>query len=96
MVLSAEMPERALRLVANHVGRIHLLVTDVVMPGMSGRDLAVRLVQQHPEMKCIYMSGYSKEVIANHGVIDRDVNFLAKPFNRLELLHLVHEVLDRS
>ena len=93
IVLTAERPEQALRLALEHSGPIHLLIADVVMPGLSGRDLAKRLVALRPETKCIFISGYTADIIADHGILDKDVNFLPKPFNRDDLARKVREVL---
>jgi PAS domain S-box-containing protein len=93
-VLTAESPEKALRLVTEYSGRIHLLLTDVVMPGMSGHDLAQQLLGTRPGIRCLYMSGYTASSIAHHGILDKDVAFLAKPFSRSDLARKVREVLD--
>jgi len=92
-VLTAPSPDDALRLAAEHAGPIHLLITDVVMPGMSGRDLAARLCETKPQMRCLYISGYTANVIAHQGVLDAGVHFLAKPFTRDALARKVREVL---
>jgi two-component system, cell cycle sensor histidine kinase and response regulator CckA len=92
-VLTAADPEEALRLVGEHAGAIHLLITDVVMPGMNGKDLATRLVPTFPDMACLYVSGYTADVIAHHGVLDEGVQFLAKPFSRADLAHAVRGAL---
>jgi PAS domain S-box-containing protein len=93
-VVAAETPAEALRLAAAHAAPIHLLVTDVVMPGMSGRDLAERLAEQRPDTKCIFMSGYTADVIVHRGVLDEGMHFLSKPFPRDALALKVREVLD--
>ncbi|NTU54015.1 MAG: PAS domain S-box protein [Chlorobiaceae bacterium] len=92
-VLSAAAPDDALRQAAGHSGVIHLLITDVVMPGMNGRDLAARLSGMQPELACLYVSGYTADVIAHHGILDEGIPFLAKPFARDALAKKVHEVL---
>jgi signal transduction histidine kinase/ActR/RegA family two-component response regulator len=93
-VLTASHPDKALALGARHPDPIRLLVTDVVMPGMGGRDLAERMTQSHPEMKVLYVSGYTDDAIARHGVLDPDAAFLPKPFTLAALAHKVRQVLD--
>jgi two-component system sensor histidine kinase EvgS len=93
-VLTADSPDLALALARDHAGTIHLLVTDVVMPGMDGRDLAHRIASGHPEIKILFMSGYTANVIAHRGVLDRGVNFIQKPFSKQELAVRVRRVLD--
>ncbi len=79
-VLSASSPEAARRLAREHPGEIHLLMTDVIMPGMNGRDLAEVIRAQRPGIRCLYMSGYTANVIAQRGGADENVAFLQKPF----------------
>jgi two-component system, cell cycle sensor histidine kinase and response regulator CckA len=76
-------------------GPIHLLVTDVVMPKMSGRDLAERLASIRPGIKVLYMSGYTERAIAHKGILDKGINFIQKPFTVDELARKVREVLDK-
>jgi len=92
-VLAAESPEEALRRAAEHNGPLHLLMTDVVLPGMSGRDLAARLAETRPQINCLYISGYTANVIAHRGTLDPGVHFLAKPFTRDALARKVREAL---
>jgi PAS domain S-box-containing protein len=80
-VLTAADGPKALALAAQHADPIHILLTDVVMPGMSGRQLADELRAQRPELRILYTSGYSQDVIANRGVLDADVAYLAKPYS---------------
>ncbi len=93
-LLVARNAEEALILCEQHKGPIHLLLTDVVMPGMSGRDLADRLNPFHREMTVLYMSGYTDNAIVHHGVLDADVRFLQKPFSPLTLANKVRAILD--
>ena len=73
---------------------IQLMITDIVMPEMSGRDLSERLAKVCPNMKVLYMSGYTGDAVVHHGVLDRDMNFISKPFAIPELTKKVREVLD--
>jgi PAS domain S-box-containing protein len=84
----------ALRICEAHAGSIQLMVTDVVMPGMSGRELAESLKGTRPEMKVLYMSGYTDNAIVHHGILDAGVDFLQKPFTPQALAQKVREVLD--
>jgi signal transduction histidine kinase/ActR/RegA family two-component response regulator len=93
-VLDVANGESAIQTVAHHKGPIHLLLTDVVMPGISGRQLAESLSLSRPEMKCLYMSGYTADLIAQHGVLDPQVALLEKPFTKEALLRRVRQVLD--
>jgi PAS domain S-box-containing protein len=94
LVLVAENGEHALTLAAEHEGAIHLMLTDVIMPGMSGRELADRLNAAHPAMRVLYASGYTDEMIAHHGVLEPGVAFLQKPFTPGNLAQRVRDVLD--
>jgi two-component system cell cycle sensor histidine kinase/response regulator CckA len=93
-VLEAGDPHQALDLARAHDGPIHLLLTDVILPQMNGRDLAARLASQQPQMRVLYMSGYTDDAIVRHGVLEAEVNFLAKPFSPESLARRVREVLD--
>ncbi len=93
-VVAADGPDEALRLAALHGDHIHLLLTDVIMPGMHGRDLASAIRGQHPTIKCLFMSGYTADVIAHHGVLQDDVQFIQKPFSSVGLLNKVRAALD--
>jgi PAS domain S-box-containing protein len=93
-VLSAGHPNQALLLGKQYAEAIHLLVTDVVMPSLGGRELAERLRQSCPEMLVLYISGYSNDAIAQHGVLAPGITLLPKPFTPAALAHKVREVLD--
>ncbi|MDD2904427.1 MAG: ATP-binding protein, partial [Syntrophales bacterium] len=93
-VYMAENAEEALTFCDQFKGRIHLLLTDVVMPGLSGRQLAERLVLRYPDLKVMYISGYGESAISHHGVLDPGIAFLAKPFTPNVLIHRVRKVLD--
>ena len=92
-VLTASTPGEALRIAASHAGSVDLLITDVIMPEMNGRDLAQRLMAIHPQLRLLFMSGYTANVIAPHGVLDEGVQFLQKPFSVSELASKVHQAL---
>jgi DNA-binding NtrC family response regulator len=91
-VLLAGGPKQAIALAEERSGPLHLLITDVVMPEMNGRELAQHLAPLRPEMRCLFMSGYSADVIAHYGVLD-DVCFLQKPFSLGALAKKVREAL---
>ena len=95
-VLASAAPADAERVCRERAGLIHLLLTDVVMPGMSGRALAERLLDRRPAMKVLYMSGYDDAAIVKHGVLDPGVMFLPKPFSAADLAGKVRDVLDRG
>ena len=92
-VLAAEDPEKALRLAAEHPGEIQLLLTDVIMPGMNGRDLAQRLSEIRPSMKRLFISGFTADVLTQRGILADGLNFLGKPFTRDKLARKVREAL---
>jgi len=93
-VLTAGTAGDAIRLFKERDGRIHLLMTDVVMPDMNGRDLVKKLQELHPLLRCLFMSGYTADVISPHGVLDEGVHFIQKPFSLTDLAKKVREVLD--
>lgn len=95
-VLVAETPGEALELTAQHSGSMHLLLTDVVMPGMDGRQLAKRITVAKPGVEVLFMSGYTYDVISGRGVIDEGMHFMSKPFTRHDLARRVRELLDAS
>jgi PAS domain S-box-containing protein len=92
-VFAALTPEEAVGLARDNANQIDLLLCDVVMPGMNGRELATRLTQQHPHIRCLFMSGYPGDFIANCGVLEDGVNFIEKPFSTRQLYDKVRSVL---
>ncbi|WP_462267390.1 PAS domain S-box protein [Desulfobacter sp.] len=93
-VLSASKPEEAIEIANKYSGQIHLFITDVVMPEMNGRDLSKNILSIYPNLKTLFMSGYTANVIAHHGVLDEGVNFIQKPFSREQISVKVRESLD--
>ncbi len=93
-VLSAPEPDQALEAARRYPGRIHLLITDVVMPRMSGRELATEVAAARPGTPVLFMSGYTENVVAHRGVLDEDVSFLQKPFSLQQLGATLRELLD--
>ncbi|MCJ7784978.1 MAG: response regulator, partial [Desulfobacterales bacterium] len=94
-VLEAPQGDEALLISQKYEGPIHLLITDVVMPGMSGRDLSERLTPLRPEIKTLYMSGHTNSAIIHHGVLEPGVNLLQKPFTPETLVRKVQGVLAK-
>jgi len=95
-VLPASSPGEAIRQARDHLCKIDLLITDVVMPEMNGRDLAKNLLSLYPNLKCLFMSGYTANVIAQHGVLDKGMHFIQKPFSKKDLANIVKKVLEES
>ena len=92
-VLAAADGRIALELLEKHDGPLHLLLTDVILPGMNGRELAAKIVEKYPELKVLFMSGYTDNVIGHHGVLEKGVNFIQKPFTINALAAKIREVL---
>ena len=92
-VLSAAGPSEALEVASSHKGPIHLLLTDVVMPEMSGRDLVPRIQAVQPGIRVLYMSGYSLHIISNLVVLESGLPLISKPFSLLDLAEKIREVL---
>ena len=93
--LTTSSPQDALDLAKQHVERIDLLITDVIMPEMNGKELSERLTRLHPELHTLYMSGYPADVIAPHGVLEEDVVFLQKPFSSKQLSKKIRQALEK-
>jgi CheY-like chemotaxis protein len=93
-VLEARTSMEALLIPSQYQGPIHLLLTDVVMPALSGRELAEKLTKLHPELKILFMSGYTDDTVVRHGVLESGMAYLQKPFSPDALARKVREVLD--
>jgi DNA-binding response OmpR family regulator len=93
-VVEATSPDEALRLAERGDVSIDVLLTDVIMPAMNGRELAKRILVRRPEVKVVFTSGYTDDVIAHHGVLDRGVSLVQKPFSASSLTAKVRAVLD--
>ena len=92
VVIEADVPERALALCASTQTPVHLLLSDLVMPGMNGQELSRRLVELRPDLRVLFMSGYA-DAPQRYGLTERD-RFLAKPFSPVELARMVRETID--
>ncbi len=95
-VLTANTPEESINMAKTHDKEIHLLMTDVVMPRMNGRDLAEHLQAVYPAIKILFMSGYTANVIAHHGVLEKGIHFVTKPLSRQVLAAKVREALEEK
>jgi len=95
-VLQARNGTEAIAKVQGYGDRIDLLLTDVVMPGMNGSELATQLVLHNPEMKVLFTSGYTEDVISHHGVLAEGVSFIGKPYRSAALARKIREVLDEA
>jgi CheY-like chemotaxis protein len=95
-VLAAGTPQKALALADAHNGAIALLMTDVIMPGMNGRELVDHITARYPGIKTLFMSGYTADVIAHRGVLDDGVNFIHKPFSRQALAVKIRQTVESS
>ena len=91
--LAAATPGEAIRLAQEHSGKIDLLITDVIMPEMNGRELARTLLATYPDLKLLFMSGYTSDIIAQHGVLNEGVHFIQKPFSKALLTAKMSEIL---
>lgn len=96
IVFAAKTPREAIELAREHAGKLQLLLTDVIMPEMNGRDLSKYMLSIHSNLKLLFMSAYTADVIAHHGILDRSVHFIQKPFSKEKLGAKVREVLDEK
>jgi len=95
-VLAAGTPGQAIAMAEQYEGPIHLLVTDVVMPEMNGKELMARIEALRPHIKVLFMSGYTGNVIVHRGILEQDVHFLQKPFSVNSLAGKARMVLDQK
>ena len=95
-VLQARNGDEAIAEARGYGDRIDLLLTDVVMPGMNGSELATQLVLHHPEMKVLFTSGYTEDVISHHGVLAEGVSFIGKPYTPSALGRKVREIIEEA
>ena len=95
-ILNARNSEQALKMAEKHKGNIDLLLTDVIMPGSNGRELAKKMQKIFPAIKILFMSGYTDEGIARHGILDKDAQLIQKPFSIQSLAEKIRELLDQS
>jgi CheY-like chemotaxis protein len=93
-ILTAQTPKEAINIAQKYTNNIHLLITDVVMPDMSGPELTERLLTIFPNIKVLFMSGYTANVIAHQGVLDEGVHFIQKPFLIKDLGTKVRSILE--
>lgn len=94
-VLSANSPGKAINIVNEYTGNIHLILTDVIMPEMNGQELVNKILLINPNIKSLFMSGYTADIISCHGMLEKDVNFITKPFTMKKLATKVSEALDK-
>jgi CheY-like chemotaxis protein len=92
-VLTANTPGEAIALTEEKAGKLDLLLTDVVLPEMNGLDLAKEITARYPEIKCLFSSGYTSDVVVHHGVLDEGVHFIEKPYSLTDLYKKIREVL---
>jgi CheY-like chemotaxis protein len=95
-ILEAKSGDEALQICAQHKGPIDLLLTDVIMPGLNGHELATRLTSKYPDLQVLYMSGYTDDIITRHGILSEGTMFMSKPFSSEMLARKVHEVLNKA
>lgn len=95
-VLSCSHPREGIEVGLRHGGQIHLLLTDVVMPGMNGRDMANEILQSLPELRVVFMSGYTEHVLTREGEVDQKLEYLQKPFTLQTLTRKLERVLGKA
>ncbi len=95
-VLTASTPKEAIKLAKKHLEHIDILITDIIMPEMNGRDLDNKILALSPDFKCLFMSGYTADVIAQQGVLDDGIHFIQKPFLSKSLFKKIDEVFNHK
>ena len=95
-VIAAATPGEAITFACEYSQEIHLLITDVIMPEMNGRELAKKILPFYPNLTCLFMSGHTADVIAHHGVLLEGVNFIQKPFTTQDLGKKIRQALDEE
>ncbi len=96
-VITASKPIEAIEIVEDsNTEKIHLLITDVVMPEMNGRELSQKILTLYPDLKCLFMSGYTADIIAHHGVLDEGIQFINKPFTMHDFGIKIRNLLDKT
>jgi two-component system cell cycle sensor histidine kinase/response regulator CckA len=95
-VLAAGSADSAVQILQQHSGRVHLMFTDMVMPGIGGKELAAALAQAYPELKVLYTSGYTDDAVLREGVLNTSTHFIGKPYSRNGLTEAVRDALDCS
>ncbi|MDY6905166.1 MAG: PAS domain-containing protein [Thermodesulfobacteriota bacterium] len=95
-VIAAKNGEEALAALTAHQGPVHLLLTDVILPGMNGRELYEKAIQYYPDLKVLYMSGYTDDIIAQHAVLGKKIQFIQKPFSVKGLAHKIKQALSTN
>jgi two-component system cell cycle sensor histidine kinase/response regulator CckA len=93
-VIASTSPNEAIHLAQDYTDNIHLMIVDVVMPEMTGRELADTLLHLRPGLRLLFMSGYTADVIAHHGILDGNIHFIQKPFSSKSLAFKVREALE--
>jgi len=95
-VLSASNAEEAFILASSYHDSLNLLITDVVMPGMNGRELSEKLKSIHPEIKILFTSGYPENIIAHHGMLEKNINFIGKPYTMTAFAIKIRDVIEQE
>ena len=95
-MIEASGGEEALAILKRYEAPFHLILTDVIMPGESGKNIADKILQLFPGIPVIFMSGYTDDAIVHHGVLDKNTNFIQKPFSIIALVQKIRNILDNT